>query len=123
MALRPEKQYEILVDLYKHYNDVLLKGVAFVYTIVSGLTAFYIAHSEQAYAHALLVLACLASVLSSFLFIMSRALLTNLQHELREVAERLGLTSYPSVKVLSFFLLVNSIIMALLVIVGAIYLR
>lgn len=121
MVLSSEKKYEILVNLYKHYNDILLKGMGFAYAIISGLGTFYVAHSEKPYAKSVLVLSCIAALLSSYIFLMCRSLLSNLELEFKKTSDDLELTAYPSIKPLSLFLLVNAIVMLSLVVAGTIY--
>lgn len=122
MKIEAIKRYDIAVDLYKHYNDILVKSTAFIYTIISGLVVFYLANQEVENIKILkYVLAC-AVVISSILFFLSSVLINNVGRELNSVANELELDFLPSIKPLYWFLKINAVSMLIILGLGFMYL-
>ncbi|MCS6237516.1 hypothetical protein G3495_20740 [Shewanella baltica] len=122
MKIEAIKRYDIAVDLYKHYNDILIKSTAFIYTIISGLAVFYLANQGVENIKILkYVLAC-AVVISSVLFFLSSILLKNVGLELNSVANELELDFLPSIKPLYWFLIINAVSMLIILGLGFKYL-
>lgn len=122
MKIEAIKRYDIAVDLYKHYNDILVKSTAFIYTIISGLAVFYLANQEVENIKILkYVLAC-AVVISSILFFLSSVLINNVGRELNSVANELELDFLPSIKPLYWFLKINAVSMLIILGLGFKYL-
>ncbi|SQH75983.1 protein of unknown function [Shewanella benthica] len=119
MEIEPIKRYEILIDLYKHYNDILLKGTAFIYAVISGLFVFYITNQTIPNIEVLLYLLGFIIILSGFLFYFSSNLIDNVHKEFLDVSSDLELKFMPSVKPLYYFLKINSISMVLTFILGS----
>jgi len=122
MKLDATKRYEIAVDLYKHYNDILIKGTAFIYAILSGLLAFYLANQGMENIKILkYVLGCGVGI-SSILFLFSSVLIRNVGAELQSVANDLELDFLPSIDPLYWFLRINAVAMFIFLFLGLKYL-
>lgn len=116
------KRYDIAIDLYKHYNDILLKSTAFIYAIISGLAVFYLANQGMENIKILkYVLGC-AVMISSILFFFSSILINNFGRELDSVANDLALDFLPSIKPLYWFLKINAVSMLIILGLGFKYL-
>ena len=100
-------QYEILVDLYKHFNEVVLKGIAFLYAVISGLFAFYLSNQNVEGVDAIRFVAIFAMLVSAVFSVFLLFLFRNLGLGLRQLASKLELDFYPSVLPICCFLVVN----------------
>ena len=118
MTIDPEKRYQIAIELYKHYNEIILKGTAFLYSILSGSVAFYIANQNIEKINFILLLAFLTGIGSILLFIFSISLLHNVKTEIEEIAKELNLSQYPSIRPICWFLRLNILGMLLFLSVG-----
>lgn len=109
--MEKSKQYELLVDLYKYFSDSLLKGIAFIYAIISGLLAFYLTNQDIDGASSIKSMAefavAVSAVFSVFLFFLIR----NLGVALHQLASELELEFYPSVRPFLGLLIVNFLAM------------
>lgn len=112
MKIDEVKRYEVAVDLYKHYNEVLIKSVAFVYVGMAGLIAFYLANYDVDNIVIIKYLAGCAAAISSVLLFLSSALIRNFDQEIECLARGLKLSFIPSVKPLYWFLKINAVSMA-----------
>lgn len=111
-----EKRYEIDVGLYKHFNQLILSVLGFIYTLISGLIAFYFVYkTEQSIKYILLVCIC---ILGAFMIlsIFSVYLLNSLNDELKEVSNELKLSRFPSLRPMKYFLLCNDFIAVVVII-------
>ena len=62
------REYQLSVDLYKFYIDVLLKVVVAYYAVTGGILSFYFTRSQPSVARWALVLPCLVSFALAWLF-------------------------------------------------------
>ena len=62
------REYQLSVDLYKFYIDILLKVVIGYYAVTGGILSFYFTRSQPEVARWALVLPCLVSLGFAWLF-------------------------------------------------------
>lgn len=122
MKIDATKRYEVVIDLYKHYNEVLLKGSAFIYAVISSLVVFYLTNQDVDNIIALKYLAIFTAGISSVLFLFSSLLINNVGREIDSVAGELELNFSPSVGPLNLFLKINAAFMLIFIWLGLKYL-
>ena len=114
--LSSEKRYEIAVDLYKHFNQLTFSSLGFIYTLISGLVAFYFAHSTEESINYILIICLGLSFISIIISAISVCLLNNLNDELVEIAKELQLPRYPSIRPIKYFLIGNALVFLVLLV-------
>ena len=105
------KQYEINVDLYKHYLKLTIEINVFYYAITGALLSYYLAHHSQPSLRFALVLPFLMSVLLAVLFIYGANLNRITRAEMFRVRDALGLQVAPDFLVLTWLLAICAILM------------
>ncbi len=111
MKIDAIKRYDVVVDLYKHYNEILLKGSALIYAVISSLIVFYLTNQDVDNTIVLKYLAGFAAVISSALFFYSSQLIENVGTEIDSIMNELDLKFAPSIKPLYWFLRINAVLM------------
>ena len=111
------KQYEIKVDLYKHYLKLTIEINVFYYAITGALLSYYLAHRTDPAVRFALVLPMLMSILFALLFIYGAILNRLSRAEIFRVRNDLGLSVAPDLAVLGWLLTICATLM-LLVAVG-----
>ena len=106
------KHYEVTLDLYKHYQELLLKLVIFYYAITGGILSFYFskvgAASNLGLIRYSLLLPLAMSVGCSLIYVFSVIALNIAQQDLLGTAEKLGLDAAPDFRVLTLGLITAS---------------
>jgi len=116
------KRYEFAIDLYKHYNEVLLKGSAFIYAVISSLVVFYLTNQGVENIIVLKYIAIFTAGISSALFFFSSMLIGNVGREIDSIVNELELNFAPSVRPLNLFLKINAVFMLIIIGLGLKYL-
>jgi hypothetical protein len=104
------KQYEISVDLYKHYLKLAVEINAFYYAITGAILSYYFAHKAEESIRFALILPLLMSVFLALLFIYGAILNREMRAEVFRVRDALGLKAAPEFAVLGWFLTIFAIL-------------
>ena len=111
------KQYEIQVDLYKHYLKLAIEMNVFYYAITGAIVSYYFAHkADQPDMRFALTLPILMSVLLSIFFIYGSIMNRYSREEMFRIRDALGLRVAPEFAVLSWLLIIFAILMGLVAI-------
>lgn len=118
------KQYEISVDLYKHYLKLTIEINVFYYAITGAIVTYYFAHRMEAPdIRFALMLPILMSVLLALFFIYGSIMNRYSRDEMFRVRDALGLRVSPEFAVLGWLLVIFAALMALVALsLGAILL-
>jgi len=108
------KQYEISVDLYKHYLKLVIEMNVFYYAITGAIVSYYFAHRTEApEIRFALMLPILMSVLLAGFFIYGSRMNRYSREEMFRVRDALGLHVAPEFAVLGWLLLIFAALMGL----------
>lgn len=108
------KQYEISVDLYKHYLKLAIEINVFYYAITGAIVSYYFAHRMEApEIRFALMLPILMSVLLTLFFVYGSIMNRYSRDEVFRVRDALGLRVAPELAVLGWLLIVFAALMAL----------
>jgi hypothetical protein len=105
------KQYELQIDLYKGYLDLLLKFNAFYYAATGALVSYYFSKPDLPWMKYSLAFPVLMSIGFAALFIYGASQTHVVRQELFDIRDRLGLNTAPEYRVLYVFLWVSAILM------------
>lgn len=108
------KQYQLLVDLHKHYLGLVLKFNAFYYAITGAVLSYYFANRQ--YAPLLWVALAFAAVLSLFfaaLFVFGAIANRRVRDEFDRIRKRLQLLVFPEAAVLTVALAGSALLFVL----------
>ena len=110
---RPDlwKQYEIQVDLYKHYLKLALEVNVFYYAITGAIVSYYFAHRAESSVQYALLLPIIMSAMFSFLFIWGGQLNRVSREEMFRVRDALSLQTAPEFEVLTWLLRIFAVLM------------
>ena len=107
------KQYEIKIDLYKHYLKLTIEINVFYYAITGALVSYYLAHRDDSAVRFALILPLLMSVLFALLFIYGAIINRLSRAEIFRVRDALGLHVAPDLSVLGWLLSICAVLMLL----------
>ena len=111
------KQYEINVDLYKHYLKLAIEMNVFYYAITGAIVSYYFAHRvEQPAIRFALGLPMLMSVFLAVFFIYGCIMNRFSRQEMFRIRDALGLCVAPEFAVLSWLLGIFAVLMGLVAI-------
>lgn len=105
------RQYEISVDLYKHYLKLTIELNVFYYAITGALVSYYFAHQSESLMRWTLALPLLMSILFAGLFIYGGVQQDFLHQEVFRIRDALGFRVAPELLVLSIFLYIFAALM------------
>jgi hypothetical protein len=98
------RQYNMYVDLYKFYLELVFKGNVFFYLITGGILTFYFTHREDSLIKYSLLLPVVMSIALGLASIFGAKLLGGMKKELLNLKTQLGLDTYPSIRILQVLL-------------------
>ena len=107
------KQYELNVNLYRSYLELVLKVNLFYYAITGAIVSFYFAHPGEPLVRFSLVLPLFMSVAFAGFFIYGAILSRHTRTEIFNIREALKLQTAPEVNVLIVFLWIFAVVFAL----------
>ena len=107
------KQYQLNVDLYRSYLELVLKVNLFYYAITGAIVSFYFAHAGDPLVRFALVLPLVMSAAFSGFFIYGAVLSRHTRAEIFKIRDALGFHTAPEVQVLIVFLWIFAVIFAL----------
>jgi len=105
------RQYEIHVDLFKHYLKLTIEVNVFYYAITGALLSYYFGHRSEESIRFALVLPLLMSVMFGCFFIYGAILNRTSRIEMFRVRDALGLQVAPEFAVLGWFLAISAVLM------------
>jgi len=98
------REYQLSVDLYKSYLDIVVKVVVGYYAVTGGILSFYFSSKKPAVARWALVLPCLVSVALAWIFLWGASLWEITRNDAFKIARKLGLMSAFELSALQMFL-------------------
>ena len=111
------KQYEISVDLYKHYLKLAIEINVFYYAITGAIVSYYFAHrTAEPEIRFALALPILMSILLAAFFIYGSIMNRYSREEMFRIRDALGLRVAPEFAVLSWILIIFAALMGLVAI-------
>jgi hypothetical protein len=110
-ALPPEKEllwreYQLQVDLYKHYLELVIRVNVFYYAITGAILSFYFSRNDGGTLRWSLLLPVAMSVLFAMLFLWGAWLNRLTRDEIKGIGTQLGFGVWPEVSVLSALLVI-----------------
>jgi len=108
------REYEVQVDLYKHYMDMLMKVNAFFYIITGGILSFYFVNYGRPFVRFALLFPILMGFVLGAIFIYAASKRKIVVKIMREALESLDLVKAPDAQIL-YILLRTSAILFLIV--------
>jgi hypothetical protein len=109
------REYQLSIDLYKFYFDIVIKSVIGYYAVTGGILSFYFTRSQPSVARWALLLPCLVSFALAWLFHWGAGLWEIVRNDAYRIADELGMGGF-ELSALQIFLRGAA---ALLVITGA----
>ena len=103
------KQYEIHVDLYKHYLDLVIKFNAFYYAITGAFLSYYFSHINDGLVRWSLVFPIVMGFFFSALFLNASRSVKYLDEELENICLLFGFTR-PETRILTLALVASGIL-------------
>jgi hypothetical protein len=118
------KQYQLHVDVYKHYLDLTLKFNVFYYAVTGAILSFYFSRSDVSLIRYSLLFPVLMSIRFGLFSLYAASLIKVPRQEIFAIRDALGLHTAPEVKAFAvllrlsatLFLFVALCLLALLVI-------
>lgn len=104
------KQYQMYIDLYKHYLDLIIKFNIFYYVVTGGIISFYFSKLEIPLIKYSLLFPLLMSVGFSIIFIYGASMMGVIREDIFNIRDELGLETAPELNVLTFVLVVSAIL-------------
>lgn len=108
------REYEVQVDLYKHYMDMLMKVNAFFYLITGGILSFYFVNFGKPFVRYALLFPILMSFVLGAVFFYGASKWKIVVKIMRDALESLDLVKAPDAQIL-YILLRTSAILFLIV--------
>lgn len=105
------KQYQLQVDLYKGYLELLLKFNVFYYAATGAIVSYYFSKPDIPWMKFSLWFPILMSIGFAILFIYAASQTHVVRQELFDIRDKLGLDTAPEYKVLYMFLWISSVLM------------
>jgi hypothetical protein len=104
------RQYELNVNLFKFYFDIVVKFNIFYYAITGAILSYYFTHADDPLIKYSLLLPVVMSFAFSYLYLWGIPLLENVRYEISYIASALRLKTAPETRVLNRVLLVFGIL-------------
>jgi hypothetical protein len=98
------KQYQILVDTYKTYLDLILKFILFSYAVTGGILSFYLSQRNEGIIKAGLVFPVIMNSAFAALSFLAAGRVKPLSEEVERVTNALDLLATPDIDFLAFAL-------------------
>ena len=98
------RQYQLQIDLYKHYMDLTLKFNAFYYAITGGIVSFYFSRSDVSILKYSLTFPIVMSLGYAAIGFYIIPLIENFRRETIKIRDDLGMVSSTEFRVLSIII-------------------
>ena len=102
------KQYQLYVDLYKHYLDLVIKFNVFYYAVTGGILSFYFSKIDVTFIRYSLLFPILLSFGISAFFFYGASLVKVMREDIVLIGKALRLYSFPEVKILAILLYLSA---------------
>ncbi|MEM1262476.1 MAG: hypothetical protein AAGH76_08770 [Pseudomonadota bacterium] len=109
------RQYELNVDLYKHYLKLSIEFNIFYYAITGAILSYYLNNFGEGLLKFALLLPAMMGITFAVFFVYAAKLMRVSRHEVFEIRDSLGLSASPDLGVLSLLLYIFA---GLLAVVG-----
>ncbi len=107
------KQYNLNVDLYRSYLELVIKINIFYYAVTGAILSYYFAHSKEALVKWSLLLPLVMSVALGVFFLIGACLARVPRKETFKIRDALGLLAAPEIGVLIILLAIFAVLMFL----------
>ncbi len=104
------REYEVQIDLYKHYMDMLMKVNAFFYIITGGVLSFYFLNYGKPFVRYALLFPILISFVLGAIFFYGASKWGRVVKLIRGAIDSLDLVKAPDIQVLYFLLTASGIV-------------
>lgn len=104
------KQYQLHVDLYKHYLELALKFNMFYYAVTGAILSFYFSKSDVSLIKYSLLFPIVMSVGFGLFFFYGASLVEVVRRDIFAIRDALGLYSAPEVRILAVLLRLSAIL-------------
>src|SRR5689334_6427872 len=94
------RQYNLHIDLYKYYFDLIIKTNTFFYAITGSILTFYFANLSNEFMKYSLLLPIIMSIGLAGAFIYGARLMVVVREDVFDLRDKLGLETAPDVQVL-----------------------
>jgi hypothetical protein len=108
------KHYQLHIDLYKHYLNLLLQSNIFFYAITGAILSFFFSQSQKEILRYALILPMVMSLLFILICIFGAWQNRHTDEELQRITTVLNFPVFPDVRVLTFALLMFAVFFALI---------
>ncbi|MFS8086814.1 MAG: hypothetical protein ACMG6H_14365 [Acidobacteriota bacterium] len=108
------KQYQILVDTYKSYLDLVLKFILFSYAVTGSFLSFYLSHSREGIMRFGLVFPIIMNALFTALSFLAASRVKPLSKEVERVTNELSLQATPDIDFLATVLLLLGVLFGII---------
>jgi hypothetical protein len=98
------REYEVQIDLYKHYMDISLKANAFFYVVAGGILSFYFINYEKPFVRYALLLPTLMSFVIGVIFFYGASKWERVVKMIKGAVESLELVKSPDIQLLYILL-------------------
>lgn len=105
------KQYQLHVDLYKHYLELVLKFNVFYYAATGAILSFFFSKTGVGLIKYSLLFPIMMSVAFGILFIYGAFTLRITRQDVFDIRDKLGLETAPEFNVLKWLLVLSAILM------------
>lgn len=99
------KQYQLLVDAYKSYLDIVLKFTVFTYAVTGGILSFYLSQKNEGIMRFGLVFPIVMNVTFAIFGFFAARTVEPMAAEVERVTSLLKLDAFPEIRFLKFILL------------------
>ena len=104
------KQYQMYIDLYKHYLELVIKFNIFYYVVTGGIISFYFSKLNIPLIKYSLLFPFLMSICFSIIFIYGAYINGVTREDVFNIRDQLNLETAPELNVLTFILIVSAIL-------------
>jgi hypothetical protein len=104
------KQYQLHIDLYKYYLDMVIKFNVFYYAVTGAILSFYFSKTEVSLIRYSLLFPILLSVSFGGFFLYGSTLLEVVRQEVFDIRDKLQLDTAPEMNVLKILLRITAVL-------------
>ena len=104
------KQYQLHVDLYKYYLEMVIKFNVFYYAVTGAILSFYFSQKEVSLIRYSLLFPILLSIAFGGFFLYGSTLLEVVRQEVFDIRDKLQLDTAPEMKVLTILLRITAVL-------------
>ena len=110
------RQYELHIDLYKHYLKLVIKFNVLYYAITGAILSFYFSQENVDIIRFSLIFPVAMSLCFSIFFIYGSKLVKVVREEVFSIRDQLGLFAAPEMRVLQILLFISALLYSIVAI-------